>query len=191
VPGARGRLHRRERLDGSGELALQAALEGQALLELGHAEAVGLHQLEAGDRPLGQALRRQAQAGVVHLVGRHHDGHAALGVLVGHVHLRELGHDGAAVAVAQVGVQHPPFGLAAHEEKGQGQGEQRQCPHAQLELLRTVQAGKPLSQRAAAGGLEVHFGNGGAHGGEWVMYRCKKGGDPPVATDYSVPPPVT
>ena len=67
------RLHRGERADRARQLAFEAALEGEALLELGLAEAGAVHQLEAGDRALGQAGGRQLQAQVVHLCRRHQD----------------------------------------------------------------------------------------------------------------------
>jgi hypothetical protein len=169
-----------------------SSLESQALLELRHAEAVGFHQLEAGDRTFGQALRSQAQARVVHLVGRHHDGLSAFSMLIGHVHLRELRHDGTAVLVAQVGIEHAPVGLTPHEEEGQCNRQQGHRAEAQLELLRRVHAGESLAEGAAVvRGLDVQFGNcGGAHGfGARVKWGRLQGGIHPVAVDYSVPLP--
>ena len=75
----RGALHRGQRADRARELAFEAALEGEALLELGLAEAGAVHQLEADDRALGQAGGGQLQAQVVHLRGRHQDRAAAVG----------------------------------------------------------------------------------------------------------------
>ena len=183
-----GGLHRRERLDGAGELAFEAALEGQPLLELGHAETAGLHQFEAIDRALGQALRGQAQAHIVHLVGRHHDGAAALGVAVGHLHLRELGHDGAAILVAQVGVEHAHLGRAAHEEQGQRDHHQRQGAQAQLGLLGGVQPCQARAESIAVNRLEFDVGNSGAHG-RGLEVRSRAGTTPLVRSIIRGHPP--
>ena len=140
---ARG-LHRRQRLDGARQFALQPALEVQPLLKLRHAELALLHQLEPGHRALGQALRGQPQAHVVHLVGRHQNGAAAIGVLVRHVHLRQLRHDGAAVLVAQVGKQHLVIGLASQHQRGQGGCHQQHQASAQTHALRTAERSHAL-----------------------------------------------
>ncbi len=162
-------LHRGQRLDRARELAFEPALEAQLLLELRHAEAVVLHQLEAGHRTLGQALRREPQAHVVHLVGRHHHGAAAFGVLVGDVHLRELRDHCAAVLVAQVGVEHAPVRLAAEHDGGDGDGDQHRGADRQAQALAAVQAGESGRPRSGGGldgnGVGRKFGDGGHVGG--------------------------
>ena len=110
-----GTRYRSQSLDGTGQLALQAALECQALLKLGHAEAIGLHHLEPADRAFGQTLRSQLQTDVMHTLGRDHDGAAAFGVLIGNIHGGQLGDDRATVFVCQVRVQHAPLCLAPHD----------------------------------------------------------------------------
>ena len=80
-----------ERADRARQLALEAALEGEPLLELGLAEAGAVHQLEARDRALRQAGGRHLQAQVVHLRRRNEDRRAAFGHAVRHVHLRAAG----------------------------------------------------------------------------------------------------
>ena len=104
-------LHRGERGDRARQLAFEAALEGQPLLELGLAEARAVHQLVAGHRALRQAGRRHLQAQVGHLAGRDED-RAARSDPVRHVHLRELGDDRAAVLVGEVAVEHPELAVA-------------------------------------------------------------------------------
>jgi hypothetical protein len=95
-----------ERRDRTRQLTLEATLEGEPLLELGLAETGAVHQLEARDRAFRQAGGRHLQAQVVHLRRGHQDRRAAFGHAVGHVHLRQLGDDGAAVLVGQVGVEN-------------------------------------------------------------------------------------
>ena len=90
--------NRRQRLDGPGQFAFQAALVVQLFLELGQTEFLRLQDLEADDGPLRKALGGELQAGLVHLVGRYED-RAAVGVAVGHVHLGELRDHGAAVPI--------------------------------------------------------------------------------------------
>jgi len=142
-----GRLHRRQRHDGAGQLALQPALEVQAFLELGGAELLVLHQLEAHRAALGQALGGQAQPHLVHLGGRHQDGAAALGELVRHVHLRQRRDDGAAVLVGQVGVQHAPLGLTSHEQSGEPDGQKQGDPQGQAQFLALVHGRQALGER--------------------------------------------
>ena len=129
-----GALHRGERADRARELAFESALEGEPLLELGLAEAGAVHQLEAGDRALGQAGGGHLQAQVGHLRRRDHDRAAALLHLVGHVHRRELGDDGAAVLVGQVGVEHLVVALAGVHRQRQADADQRGDADAGTEL---------------------------------------------------------
>ena len=133
-------LHRGERGDRARELAFEAALEGEALLELSLAEA--------DDRALGQAGRGHLQPHVVDLGSGHQDGRAAVGMLVGHVHLRQLGDDRAAVLVGQVGVQHFVVALAAPhrhrehhaDEGGEAEGERQLALRRQRRQARTEAA---------------------------------------------------
>ena len=125
-------LHGVEREDGAGQLALQPALEIQTLLKLGDAEFAVFHQLKASHRAFGQALRGQLQAHIVHAVCRDQDGAAAFAVLVRHVHLRQLRHDGTAILVADIGEQHLVIRLAVEHRRGHDtDGDQRsQCTPA-------------------------------------------------------------
>ena len=106
-------------------------------MKLRHAKAIGVHLLKSGNRALGQAQAGQLKAGVVHFVCGHHDGAAAFGVLVRHVHGGQLGNDGAAVFFGQVGVQHAPIGLAAHHQSQYAHRNQQRhtCGQAQLGAL--------------------------------------------------------
>ena len=137
-------LYRRQGLDGPRQLPLQSTLEREAFLELGHAKAVRLHHLEARYRPPRQALRGQPQPGVVHPLGRHQNGPTTIGVFVRNVHGRQLGHDGTAILVRQVGVQHPPFGLATHHYTHNAHHHQQRQTQGQPQALRRFQAGQPL-----------------------------------------------
>ena len=118
-------LHGGQGLDGARQLAFKAALEIEAFLELGDAELAVLHQLETRHRTLGQALGGQLQAHIVHAVGRDEDGTAAFRVAVRHVHLRQLGDDGATILVAQIGEQHLVVRLAVeHGRRPHGDNQQ-------------------------------------------------------------------
>ena len=119
------RLHRGDLLDGACELAFKRTLQVDALLALGLAEGRFVEQLVAGDRTLGQAGGAELHAQVVHLRGGHHDRAAAFGKAVGHVHLRELFDDAAAVTLAKVGKQQLVFPLAAAQGKGHQHRDQR------------------------------------------------------------------
>ena len=154
-----GPLHRRQCLDRAGELTLQPALKIQPLLELRHAELARLHQLKPRHRALGQPLGGQAQAHVVHAVGRNQNGATAICVLVRHIHLRQLGHDGAAVLVIEVGKQHPVVGLAAQHNGRNGHRHQQRSPHAQPHALRPVERRQPLQPARACGGSDGDFSN--------------------------------
>jgi len=77
------RLDRRQRLDGACQFPFEAALEGELLLELGHAQLGAVHQFETHRAALGDALCGQLEAQVVDLTCRHQQ-RPWLG-LVGHV----------------------------------------------------------------------------------------------------------
>ena len=96
------RLHRAQRLDRFRQLTFQSALIVDLLLKLGGAEFLVVDQLEARGSALGQALRRQLQARLVHQRCRDHDRAAAVGDPVGNVLLVERGDDGAAVLVGDL-----------------------------------------------------------------------------------------
>ena len=159
------RLHRGERADRARQLALEAALEGEPLLELGLAEAGAVHQLEARDRALRQAGGRHLQAQVVNLCRRNEDRRAAFGHAVGHVHLRQLGDDGAAVLVGQVGVEHLVVAVRVprrHREDDAGErgdADQRAELAAQRHRLDAAGEGRGGGQRGV--GRE---GDGVVHG---------------------------
>ena len=137
-------LHGRQGLDGAGEFTLQTPLEIEPLLKLRHAKLAGLHQFEPGHRAFGQTLGGQPQPHVVHPICRNQDGTAAVGMLVGHVHLGQLGHDGAPVLVVQVGEQHPVVGLAAKHDGCHGNGHQQRNAHPQTHALGPIQRRHPL-----------------------------------------------
>ena len=139
-----GVLHRGQRLDRARQLPFEPTLKRQTLLELGHAKSVGLHRLEASHRALGQAQRGQPQPGVMHLVSRHQNGTTPLGVFVGDIHLGQLGHDGAAVLVGQVGVEHPPVGLTPHEQAQTTHHHKQRDAQHQAQALRRRQACESL-----------------------------------------------
>ena len=176
------RLHGGERADRARQLAFEAALEGEALLELGLAEAGAVHQLEARDRALGQAGGRHLQAQVVNLCRGNEDGRAAFRHAIGHVHLRQLGDDGAAVLVGEVGVEHLVVAVRVpgrHREDDAGQGgeaDQGADLAAQRQRLDSAAECRGGGQRGV--GRE---GDGVVHG------SCDSaGGDrPPVSSDYS------
>src|SRR3989344_94959 len=156
-----GALHTGDGLDRAGQLAFQATLEVQALLELGGAELLVFHQLEAHHRAFGQAGRGQFQAHVVHLVGRHQDGGAAVGVLVGHLHLLQLGQDRAAILVRQVGVEHAVVALATPQRHGHQDGDQHGDAAAQHDLALGRQRHHALGE---AGCAALHHFGGGCNG---------------------------
>ena len=132
-------LHGGQGLDGARQLTFEPALEIQPLLELRHPETVAFHQLKAGHRALGQPLRRQAQAYIVHAIRRHHDRAAALGMAIGHVHLRKLGNDGTTVLVGQIGEQDAVVLLTPHHHGGDGSGHQQHHAQPQAQALGAVE----------------------------------------------------
>ena len=155
-----GTLHGRQGLNRAGQLTFQSALKREALLKLRHAKPVRIHRLKTSDRPLGQALRGQAQASVVNLVRRHQNRTTAIGMLIWNVHGCQLGHDGATVFVRQVGIQHAPLGLAPHHQPDDANGDEQSQPQADTKPLGLVQPGKSLGQ----GRVDGNSGSGGHHG---------------------------
>ncbi len=155
------RLHRSEGPDRARQLAFQATLEGQAFLELGLAEARVVHQLETDHAALGQAGRGQLQARVVDLRGRDQDRVAAVGMAVRNVHLRQLGDDGAAILLAQVGIQH--FVVALLAPQRERDDDRHQAGDAQGQHQSGL--GRHGRQRAAAAGRVSAIGL--SMGGWW------------------------
>ena len=165
-----GVLYRGQRGDRAHQLAFQPALERQPFLELGLAEACRVHHLEAAHGTLGQAGRGELQAHVVHLVRGHQDCAAAVGMSVGHVHLRELGDDGAAVLVGQVGVEHLVVAaLAAVERQREQDRGDRGDAEGQAQLVLQRQCGQAATESGGLhqrqrGGVSGSDGNGVVHG---------------------------
>ena len=124
----------------TGKLALQATLKSQSLLKLSHAKAVGLHHLEARHRPLWQTQGGQPQPCVMYLVRWNQDGAATLGMFVGDIHLRQLGHDGTTILVRKIGVQNPPLGLSSHEDTECANSHEENNAENQTHALRLIQA---------------------------------------------------
>ncbi len=139
-----GVLHGRQAQNGAGQLPFQRALVIHAFLKLGDAELARLHDLKARHRALGQALRCQLQTHIVHAVGRNHDRATTFGVLVRHVHGRQLRHDGATILVAQIAEQHAIVWLAAEHQRCHDAGHHQGHHTAQHDALIAVEAGGPL-----------------------------------------------
>ncbi len=99
-----GVLHRPQRFDSARQLALEGALIVDLLAELADAEFFLIQQFEADGAAFRQPLLRQAQAGFMHLFRRDQQCCAILGKAVRDIHLRQLGDDGATVAVVQIAV---------------------------------------------------------------------------------------
>ena len=76
------------------------------LAELADAEFFLVQQFEAHGTAFRQAELRQTQTGFMHFFGWDQQRRAVFGKAVGDVHLRQLGDDGAAVAIVNVAVQH-------------------------------------------------------------------------------------
>jgi hypothetical protein len=104
-------------------------------MELGQAELLGLHQLEAHQPSLGDALGGEAQAQVVDLGGGDQDGVAVFGELVGDVLLLEAGNDCAAILLGKVGEQHGIVRLAAPQQHADDQGNAERQRSAGSKLL--------------------------------------------------------
>ncbi len=161
------RLHGGQRHDRAGQFPFEPALEVQPLLELRGAELLVLHQLETHGAALGQALRGQLQARVVHEVGRHEDGSPALRELVPHVQLGQRGDHGAAVLVAEAGVEDAPFRLAPRQQPVGQQGGKHQRRGDERQLAALGQGQEALQRRVGRhiGGIGGNGSDAGVHGG--------------------------
>ena len=105
-----GVLHRPQRFDSARQLALEGTLIVDLLAELADAEFFLIQQFEADGAAFRQPLLRRAQAGFMHLFRRDQQRCAIFGKAVRDIHLRQLGDDGATVAVVQIAVQHAVVG---------------------------------------------------------------------------------
>lgn len=108
--------HRLDRLHGARQLAFERTLVIDLLVELRDAQLLPVHELEAGQPALGQALGGKLQPGLVHLGLRHQNGVAVGRHAVGHVLLLQRGDDLAAVALVEVGEQHRVVGGAVPQQ---------------------------------------------------------------------------
>ncbi len=97
--------------------------------------------------------------------------------LVGHVHLRQLRDDGAAVLVGQVGVQHLVVALAAPHRHGEHHARPaRRCPaRAQLALRRAGRPGGRRNRRVRPGADRALSGDGVVHGRRVLSRRGHAG----------------
>ncbi len=111
------------RLDRAGQVSFEGALVVDLLDELAHAEFLRFHQLEADATALRQALGRQLQPDLVDHFGRDEDRTAPLRDAVGHVHLGQLGDDGTAVFLGDVGEQDLVFLPTGGDDEHQHQGD--------------------------------------------------------------------
>jgi len=95
----------------------------------------------------------------VHPVCRHHDGTAAFGVFIGHIHGAELGDDGTAVFVGQIGVQHPPLRLTTHKQACNGNNDKQNDAQSKLDALALIHVGKALTHGGVYwdSGYILHF----------------------------------
>ena len=125
----------RKRLDRARQLALERALVVDLLLKLRGAKLLRFHQFKADQTAFGQTLARQAQAHLVHLIGRHQQGAAAFGKFEGHVHLLQRCDDCATVPIGEIGVQHPVVGALAPKPSGHHQGGDGGQRHHQTQFL--------------------------------------------------------
>jgi hypothetical protein len=154
-------LDGRQAADRAHEFALGGTLHGHAFAGLGLAEFLGVQQLIAHGGALGQAQIAQLHAQIQHLVGWHQDGAAAFAVLVGHVHLRQLGQYRAPILVGQAAEQDAVITLAAAAQRqGDGHGRKGCGAHAQHQQGLQGQGGQLLRQRARLGDQRLRGGGG-------------------------------
>jgi hypothetical protein len=172
-----GAGHRVDRLHGAGQLALERALVVDLLVELRDAELLPVHQLEAGEAALGQAVGRQAQACLVHLRLRHQDGVAGGRHAVGDVALLQFGDDLASVALVEVGEQHRVFGRAVPQQGTGHQRDRQRDRHRAGDLLALAEGGEVL-QRLLHARRSLRVGGGGARGQVGGVFCCGHDGGP-------------
>ena len=140
------RLNRRDRLDGSRQLAFQTALIVDLFGKLADAELLSFHQFKTDRTASRQSLRGQTQANIMDSAVVHEDGAARLAELVGHVHLFERGDDGAAVTLADVREQHFELALSEQGSGGDQQGDDRRDRDDQQHFLPVRQARQRLAR---------------------------------------------
>ena len=100
------RFNLTQRTDAAGQLAFKAAQIIDALYKLAGAKLLVFKQFKTHIASLGQALTGQLQAGFINQSLRHRDSGAALGKLVGHIHLLQCSNDGGTIAFVDVCKQH-------------------------------------------------------------------------------------
>ena len=111
--------------------------------------------LSISSKPTTEPLGRPADASFRRtsctLRGRHQDRARRRRHAVGHVHLRQLGDDRAAVLVGQVGVEHLVVALAAPQSSSRARRRPaRRCRRRALSLLRAgIAARRPPKRRRA------------------------------------------
>ena len=126
-----GPRYRAQGFNGTGQLALQTALEIHLLGELADAERLIVHDLEAHVAAFRQALFGELQTQFVDLIAGHHQGATALAELVGHRAAFQFTDDAAAVGFAEVAVEHAVFRRAGPHQHGRHQGDHRGPGHQQ------------------------------------------------------------
>ena len=95
-----------QRADAAGQFAFQATQIIDALYKLAGAKLLVFKQLKTHIASFGQTLPSQLQTGFIDQTLRHRDGAAALGKLVGHIHLLQCRNDGGTIAFVDVCKQH-------------------------------------------------------------------------------------
>ena len=101
----------------------------------------------------------------------------AIGVLVGHIHLRQLRHDGTAILVRQIREQHPVVRLAAQYHRRNGGCHQRATP-----TPRRIRCARSMADSRCS-----HVGLAGSQGsfdncGHLVFQYGRPGEDPGVGS---------
>ena len=142
-------LHRRQGLDGPASAPFEPRWKLSRSWNCVMPKRLASISSKPDTEPLG-ALRCQAQTHVVHPVGGEPESLPAIGVLVGHIHLRQL-CDGAAILVRQIREQHPVVRLAANTTAAMAAATSSARP-TQAHTLRAVHGGQPLQPCGAGGG---------------------------------------
>ena len=65
--------------------------------------------------------------------------------------MRQLGNDGTAVLVGQIGIQNAPFGLAPHDQANDPNGHKQHDTQRQSQALALVQPGQALGDGGLTG----------------------------------------